>query len=58
MTYMGYTVVKDGDHIKVTAPDGTEWTEDTYSDATREIREAWMLKAVNKPIDRTFDDVL
>ena len=29
MYYKGYMIEHDGDHYKVIAPDGTEWTEDT-----------------------------
>lgn len=58
MNYMGYVIVREGSHVKVTAPDGVEWTEDTVADAKQEIREAWMLNPVNKPIDTIFDDVV
>lgn len=44
MFYMGYTIEHDGDHYKVIAPDGTEWTEDTIEDAKTEIREEIMLR--------------
>lgn len=58
MNYMGYDIVREGSHVKVTAPDGVEWTEDTFADARQEIREVWALKTVNKPIDTTFDTVV
>lgn len=37
--YAGYEIKYVGGHVEVTAPDGSKWTEDTVSDAMREINE-------------------
>jgi len=37
--YAGYEIKRDRDHVVVTAPDGSQWTEDTVTDAMREINE-------------------
>lgn len=39
MYYKGYMIEHDGDHYRVIAPDGTEWTEDTVRDAKDTIDE-------------------
>ena len=44
MMYCGYQILEEGDHVKVIAPNGTEWTEDTAEDARQEIREEWQLR--------------
>lgn len=35
-SYMGYTIEREGDHVKVTGPSGV-WREDNITDAFREI---------------------
>lgn len=35
-SYMGYTIEREGDHVKITGPSGV-WREDTTTDAIREI---------------------
>lgn len=35
--YKGYKIVHEDKHVKVIAPDGTSWTEDTVTEAHREI---------------------
>ena len=49
MVYMGYEITRERDHIRVTAPNGAQWTEDTVADAKQEIRESWMLGTAAKP---------
>lgn len=39
MNYKGYEIKHDGDHYKVIAPDGREWTEYTVRDAKDAIDE-------------------
>ena len=34
--YMGYTIEREGDHVKITGPSGV-WREDSITDAFREI---------------------
>lgn len=37
MTYMGYTIASENGHVRVTAPSGATWTEDTVNDACESI---------------------
>lgn len=37
MKYKDYTIEYENGHYKVTAPDGSEWREDTVRDAKDEI---------------------
>lgn len=39
MNYKGFKIEHDGDHYKVTGPNGEEWTEDTVRDAKEAIDE-------------------
>ena len=39
MEYKGYIIEHDGDHYKVIAPDGNEWTEDSIKDAKETINQ-------------------
>lgn len=48
MKYMDCTIGWEQGHVVVLAPDGTEWTEDTVSDAMASIREYWRDKPRSK----------
>lgn len=37
MKYLGHTIEREHDHVKVTSPAGEVWREDTTTDAIREI---------------------
>lgn len=39
MEYKNYKIEHDGNHYKVIAPDGREWSEDTVRDAKDTIDE-------------------
>lgn len=39
MIYRGYAIEHEFGHIRVTAPDGSSWTEDTVEDAKHSIDE-------------------
>lgn len=39
MIYRDYEILHEGNHFKVIAPDGREWTEDTFEDAKEAINE-------------------
>lgn len=37
MKYLGHTIERERDHVKVKSPTGEVWREDTATDAIREI---------------------
>ena len=46
--YYGYDIYHEHNHYVVVAPDGSEWTEDTVTDAYKAIDEELKLNKVDK----------
>lgn len=37
MKYRGYEITNEKGHCRITAPDGTQWTEDTIEEAKKSV---------------------